>query len=165
MSPRASARFLGVTALVAALVAPARGQADDDDDDDSGAPAKPASSIDVTVRGSTAPAFVSRVSSDDRAREPVDAASIIAELPSVHVRRLGADGAQSTLSIRGSASTQVGVFLAGIPLTSGADPSLDVSALPLWPGASFRNCCSASPPTGWNWSRISGNWLRYRLAT
>ena len=54
------------------------------------------------------------------------------------MRRLGADGAQSTLSIRGSASTQVGVFLAGIPLTSGADPSLDVSALPLWPGASFR---------------------------
>ncbi|MRG97476.1 TonB-dependent receptor domain-containing protein [Polyangium spumosum] len=128
MSTRARARTLGLTALVAALVAPARGLAEDDE---------PAA-IDVTVRGSTAPSFVARVSTDDRAREPVDAASMLAELPSVHVRRLGADGAQSTLSIRGSASTQVGVLLAGIPLTSGADPTLDVGALPLWPGASFR---------------------------
>ncbi len=128
MSVRTSAAsVLGAAALVAWLVAPRRARADE-----------PSQPIDVTVRGSTAPAFVTRVSSDDRAREPVDAASILAELPSVHVRRLGADGAQAVLSIRGSASTQVGVLLAGIPLTSGADPSLDVGALPLWPGASFR---------------------------
>lgn len=94
--------------------------------------------IDVTVRGSTAPAFVSRASADDRSREPIDAASMLAELPSVHVRRLGALGAQAAISIRGSASTQVGVLLNGIPLTSGADPSFDVGSLPLWPGASFR---------------------------
>jgi len=94
--------------------------------------------IDVTVRGSSTPAFVSRVSADDRARESIDAASILAELPSVHVRRLGADGAQAALSIRGSASSQVGVLLNGIPLTSGADPTFDVGSLPLWPGASFR---------------------------
>lgn len=94
--------------------------------------------IDVTVRGSSAPAFVSRASSDDRRREPIDAASMLAELPSVHVRRLGALGAQAAISIRGSASSQVGVLLNGIPLTSGADPSFDVGSLPLWPGASFR---------------------------
>jgi vitamin B12 transporter len=101
-----------------------------------GGPARadtPAAPIDVTVRGSQAPGFVGRASADDRAREAVDAASILAELPSVHVRRLGADGAQALLSIRGSASTQVGVLLAGIP-----DPSLDVGSLPLWPGATFR---------------------------
>ncbi|UQA60981.1 TonB-dependent receptor domain-containing protein [Polyangium aurulentum] len=94
--------------------------------------------LEVTVRGSTVSGYASRTSTDARAREPVDAASLLAELPSVHVRRLGADGAQSVLSIRGSASTQVGVLLAGIPLTGGADPSLDVGSLPLWPGASFR---------------------------
>ncbi len=94
--------------------------------------------IDVIVRGSSAPAFVSRASIDDRMREPIDAASMLAELPSVHIRRLGADGAQSTMSIRGSASSQVGVLLNGIPLTSGADPTFDVGSLPLWPGASFR---------------------------
>jgi vitamin B12 transporter len=94
--------------------------------------------IDVTVRGSTTSAFVSRVSVDDRTRENIDAASILAELPSVHVRRLGADGAQAALSIRGSASSQVGVLLNGIPLTSGADPTFDIGSLPLWPGATFR---------------------------
>ena len=99
---------------------------------------EPEPPIDVTVRGSPAPGFVSRASADDRAREPIDAASILAELPSVHVRRLGAEGAQAALSIRGSASSQVGVLLGGIPLTSGADPTFDVGSLPLWPGASFR---------------------------
>lgn len=100
--------------------------------------ADPAPPIEVTVRGSSTQGFVSRASVDERAREAVDAASLIAELPSVHVRRLGADGSQALLSIRGSASTQVGVVFAGIPLTSGADPSFDAGSLPLWPGASFR---------------------------
>lgn len=94
--------------------------------------------IEITVRGATAGAYVSRVGVDQSVREPIDAASLIAELPSVHVRRLGAEGALATLSVRGSASTQVGVVLASIPLTSAADPSLDIGALPLWPGATFR---------------------------
>ena len=94
--------------------------------------------IEITVHGSTAGGFSSQVSTDTAPREAVDAASMIAELPGVHVRRLGAEGSFASLSIRGSASSQVGVVLAGIPLTSAADPSLDVGALPLWPGASFR---------------------------
>lgn len=92
----------------------------------------------VTIRGDTSGAYVSRTSVDESAREPIDAASLLAELPSVHVRRLGAEGSLATLSIRGSASSQVGVVLASIPLTSAGDPSFDVGALPLWPGASFR---------------------------
>ncbi len=94
--------------------------------------------VEITVRGSTSGGFASQISTDTAPRTPVDAASMLAELPSVHVRHLGADGAFATLSIRGSASSQVGVVLAGIPLTSAADPSFDVGALPLWPGASFR---------------------------
>lgn len=94
--------------------------------------------IEVIVRGSTAGSYTSRTSTDTAPRQPIDAASLLAELPSVHVRRLGAEGAFAALSVRGSASSQVGVTLAGIPLTSAADPSLDVGALPLWPGASFR---------------------------
>ncbi len=94
--------------------------------------------VEITVRGSASGGFASQVSTDTAPRTPLDAASMLAELPSVHVRHLGADGAFATLSIRGSASSQVGVVLAGIPLTSAADPSFDVGALPLWPGASFR---------------------------
>src|SRR5262249_62320052 len=71
-------------------------------------------------------------------RGPIDAASLLDELPSVHVRRLGAEGSFASISVRGSAPSQVGVFLGSIPLTSAADPAFDVGALPLWPGASFR---------------------------
>ena len=94
--------------------------------------------IEITVHGSTSGGYASQVSTDTAPREPIDAASMLAELPSVHVRRLGSDGTFATLSIRGSASSQVGVVLAGIPLTSAADPSFDIGSLPLWPGASFR---------------------------
>lgn len=131
MWTRSGARSIGGAALGALLAAASPARADEPADA-SDAP------LEVTVRGSTASGYASRASTDARAREPVDAASVLAELPSVHVRRLGAEGGQAVLSIRGSASTQVGVLLGGIPLTSGADPSLDVGSLPLWPGASFR---------------------------
>jgi iron complex outermembrane receptor protein len=99
---------------------------------------EPEGGIEVLVRGDTAGSYAARASADDSPRPPIDAASLLAGLPSVHIRRLGAEGSLATLSVRGSASTQVGVFLAGIPLTSAADPALDVGALPLWPGATFR---------------------------
>lgn len=94
--------------------------------------------VEVVVRGSTAQGYASTTSSDTAPREPIDAASMLAGLPSVHVRRLGADGSFGTVSVRGSAAAQVAVFLAGVPLTSAADPAVDVGTLPLWPGARFR---------------------------
>lgn len=103
--------------------------------------------IEVTVRGSSAGAFASRTSTDTTPREPIDAASLLDELPSVHVRRLGAEGSFASLSVRGSAPSQVGVVLGGIPLTSAADPAFDVGALPLWPGASFRVYRGFAPAT------------------
>jgi iron complex outermembrane receptor protein len=94
--------------------------------------------LEVNVRGSSAGSFVARTSTDTAPREPIDAASMIDELPGVQVRRLGGDGAFASISVRGSAPSQVGVVLGGIPLTSAADPAFDVGSLPLWPGASFR---------------------------
>jgi hypothetical protein len=102
------------------------------------APGVRAQPLEVTVRGSSAGGFASRTSTDTSPREPIDAASLLDELPGVHIRRLGAEGSFASLSVRGSAPSQVGVVLGGIPLTSAADPSFDVGALPLWPGASFR---------------------------
>jgi iron complex outermembrane receptor protein len=89
----------------------------------------------VTVRGDSAGDYSSRADEHDTAREVTDAASLVEPLPGVHVRRYGADDAFTTLSIRGSSSTEVGILFAGVPLTGGADPSLDLSTLPLWPGA------------------------------
>lgn len=99
----------------------------------------------VVVRGGEAGGFVSRASVDDAPREITDAASLIEPLPGVHVRRLGADDSFATLSIRGTSSTQVAVYLAGVPLTGGADPSLDLATLPLWPGARARVFRSFAP--------------------
>ncbi len=92
----------------------------------------------VRVRGSQAAGFVSRARLDEARREVTDAASLVEPLPGVHVRRLGADDSFATLSIRGSSSTQVAVYLAGVPLSGGADPTLDLATLPLWPGAQAR---------------------------
>lgn len=89
----------------------------------------------AVVRGQQAAGFSSRARIEDAPREITDAASLVEPLPGVHVRRLGGDDAFATLSIRGSSSTQVAVFLAGVPLSGGADPTLDLSTLPLWPGA------------------------------
>ena len=99
----------------------------------------------VTVRGDTAGDFASRADERSSPRELTDAASLIEPLPGVHVRRYGADDSFTTLSVRGSSSTEVAVYLAGVPLTGGADPSLDLSTLPLWPGAVARVHRSFAP--------------------
>src|SRR5208282_1677154 len=92
----------------------------------------------VTVRGGETGNFSSRSDEHTSAREVTDAASLVEPLPGVHVRRYGADDSFTTLSIRGSSSTEVAIVLAGVPLTGGADPTLDLATLPLWPGAVAR---------------------------
>lgn len=106
-----------------------------------------ASGGDVLVRGQQVGGFVSRARIDDSPREITDAASLVEPLPGVHVRRLGADDSFATLSIRGSTSTQVAVYLAGVPLSGGADPTLDLATLPLWPGARATVHRSFAPAT------------------
>lgn len=101
--------------------------------------------LEVVVRGDSSGAYAARAAVDEGPRAPIDAAAVLGGLPGVHVRRLGADGSFAALSVRGSASNQVGVFLAGIPLTGGADPSFDVGSLLLWPGSSFRVYRSFAP--------------------
>jgi hypothetical protein len=82
---------------------------------------------------------------DDSTREITDTASLLEPMVGVHVRRLGADDSFATLSIRGSSSSEVAIILAGVPLTGGADPSLDLATLPLWPGAQARVYRSFAP--------------------
>jgi vitamin B12 transporter len=135
--PRALPAPVAPVAVAAAIAlgvlcrgAPARAQAP--------VAAGSAPALEVTVHGPTAGGYTSRTSTDTSIREPLDAASLLDELPSVHIRRLGPEGSFASISVRGSAPSQVGVVLGGIPLTSGADPAFDVGSLPLWPGASFR---------------------------
>ncbi len=97
------------------------------------------------MRGDGAGGFVSRSTEGDTPREITDAASLLAPLPGVHVRRFGGDDSLSTVSIRGSSSSQVAIVLGGVPLTGGADPTLDLGSLPLWPGAELRAYRSFAP--------------------
>lgn len=100
----------------------------------------------VLVRGAAqAGGFVSRSNVDDAPRAITDAASLVEPMPGVHVRRMGADDSFATLSVRGTSSTQVAVYLAGVPLTGGADPTLDLATLPIWPGAQARVYRSFAP--------------------
>lgn len=118
---------LGVTALLATAKM-ARAEGPDSD----------VETVRVGGQGATAGGFVARGRLDDGPREVSDAAGLVEGLPGVHVRRLGAEGSFATLSVRGSSSTQVMVLLAGVPLTGGADPTVDLATLPLWPGAQAR---------------------------
>ena len=129
MAPQALAVASGV--LVALLSSSTEARADEPQE--------------VVVRGREAAAFVSRASIDDSPRDITDAASLIEPMPGVHVRRLGADDSFATLSVRGTSSTQVAIYLAGIPLSGGADPTLDLATLPLWPGARVRVYRSFAP--------------------
>lgn len=131
----ARAKALLVAALAAALLATAASARAGDVEDPE----------EVEVRGSEAGGFVSRASVDGAPRAVTDAASLVESMPGVHVRRLGADDSFATLSVRGTSSTQVAVLLAGVPLTGGADPTLDLATLPLWPGAQARVFRSFAP--------------------
>ncbi len=99
----------------------------------------------VVVGSAPSSGFVSKASVDEAPREVTDATSLIESVPGVHVRRLGGDDGFATLSIRGSTSSEVAVLFAGIPMTGAADPSLDLSTLPLWPGARVRVYRSFAP--------------------
>ena len=99
----------------------------------------------VQILGRSQGGFSAKAREDGSAREVTDAASLVAPLPGVHVRRLGGDDAFSSLSVRGTGSSQVAVFLAGVPLTGGADPTVDLASLPLWPGAEARVYRSFAP--------------------
>ncbi|MGO9833981.1 MAG: TonB-dependent receptor domain-containing protein [Polyangiaceae bacterium] len=104
-----------------------------------------AQQTEVQVRGDSAGNWTSRADERDSSRELTDAASLVEPLPGVYVRRFGGDDSFATLSIRGTSSSEVAVILAGVPLTGGADPSLDLATLPLWPGAVARVHRSFAP--------------------
>lgn len=99
---------------------------------------EPEKAEEVTVRGSHAGSFANRIQEGQSARTTTDAASLLEAQPGLHVRRLGADDGFSTLQVRGTSSNQLMVYLAGIPLSSGPDPTVDLSTIPLWPGSTLR---------------------------
>ncbi len=80
--------------------------------------------------GEPVAAFVETISLDRRA-PGADLAQTLDRATGVNVRRYGGLGSFSTLSIRGSTSEQVQVFLDGVPLNRAAGGGVDLGGLPI----------------------------------
>jgi vitamin B12 transporter len=78
-----------------------------------------------------AAASASTITSDRTPRSGESLPQLLNELPGANVTRLGGLGALATVSLRGSSSNQVLVYLDGVPLNSAAGGGVDLSAIPL----------------------------------
>ncbi len=81
---------------------------------------------------STTPAAISVVTADEiAAMGALSVADALRVLPEVRVKGSGGPGSLTTVSIRGSASTQVLILLDGVPLNRPDQASVDLSTLPI----------------------------------
>lgn len=81
---------------------------------------------------STTPASISVITADEIARLGVlSVADALRILPEVRIKDSGGPGSLTTVSIRGSTSTQVLILLDGVPLNRPDQASVDLSTLPI----------------------------------
>lgn len=99
--------------------------------------AEPLATIEVTAEPlaeaeQQAPTGFATVIDVEQHREQAETVGdALAETVGVQVRRFGGLGAFSTLSIRGSAPTQVQIFLDGVPLSRARNETVNLADLPL----------------------------------
>jgi len=72
-------------------------------------------------------ATVLSVDLEERADEQVSVAEALGELPGLQLRTQGGMGTYAALSVRGSAPSQVAVYLDGVPVNRGAFGAVDLS--------------------------------------
>ncbi|MDR2409836.1 MAG: TonB-dependent receptor plug domain-containing protein [Bacteroidales bacterium] len=77
------------------------------------------------------PGTVTVVRPDERAGEQKNLADLLREVAGVYVREVNGRGHYTTVSIRGSSSSQVGIFVDGVLNNSGADAAVDISTIPI----------------------------------
>ena len=81
---------------------------------------------------STTPASISVVTAEEIARlGALSLADVLRVLPELRIKDSGGPGSLTTVSIRGSASTQVLILLDGVPLNRPDQASVDLSILPI----------------------------------
>lgn len=76
-------------------------------------------------------ASASVVTSDRTPRSAETLPQLVAELPGVHVTRVGGLGSLASLSIRGSTPNQVQVYVDGVPLNSAVGGGVDLGLVPI----------------------------------
>jgi len=75
--------------------------------------------------------FVSTLDPAEHTQQAESVADVLADSVGVSVRRFGGLGAFSTLSIRGSSSNQVQIYLDGVPLSRARNETVNLADLPL----------------------------------
>ena len=77
------------------------------------------------------PRTVTVIRPDDYKGEQKDLADFLKMVPGVHVREVNGKGQYTTVSVRGSTTAQVGVFVDGVLFNLGGDAAADISTIPV----------------------------------
>lgn len=77
------------------------------------------------------PGTVTVIRPDDYKGEQKDLADFLKMVPGVHVREVNGKGQYTTVSVRGSTTAQVGVFVDGVLFNLGGDAAADISTIPI----------------------------------
>jgi hypothetical protein len=85
----------------------------------------------VDLRDVLSPGVVSIVKPDDVKGEHKSLSDLLDQIPGVYVRRQSGSGHYTTASIRGSAPSQVNIYVDGIPMNLANETAADISTLPI----------------------------------
>lgn len=131
MRPPALPLRAALAGLCAALFIPAAPAAADSDTPDTAlAPIRVTGSR-AELQDLLSPGVVSVAYPDDVKGEHKTIPDLLDQIPGVYVRRLSGSGHYTTASIRGSAPSQVNIFIDGVPLNTASETAADLSTLPI----------------------------------
>ncbi|WP_257541818.1 MULTISPECIES: TonB-dependent receptor domain-containing protein [unclassified Sphingobium] len=83
------------------------------------------------LRDILSPGVVSVVYPDDTRGEHKALPDLLDQIPGVYVRRVGGTGGYTTTSIRGSAPSQVNIYIDGVPFNLSSETAADISTIPI----------------------------------
>ncbi|MDR2408634.1 MAG: TonB-dependent receptor plug domain-containing protein, partial [Bacteroidales bacterium] len=77
------------------------------------------------------PGTVTVIMVDEKKGEQKNLADLLKEAAGVHIREINGRGHYTTVSVRGSTSSQVGIFIDGVLTNLGGDAAVDISVIPI----------------------------------
>ncbi|MCJ2189214.1 TonB-dependent receptor domain-containing protein [Novosphingobium beihaiensis] len=83
------------------------------------------------LRNVLSPGVVSVVYPDDTRGEHKSLPDLLDQIPGVFVRRVAGTGGYTTTSIRGSAPSQVNIYIDGVPYNTSSEVAADISTIPI----------------------------------
>lgn len=125
VSRAASALALGALGISVAFAQEAS------DEDDVTLPKMVVTSTRKELQDALSPGVVSVVYPDDAKGEHKSLPELLDRIPGVYVRRVAGTGQYTTASIRGSAPSQVNIYIDGVPFNLASETAADLSTIPI----------------------------------